>query len=198
MPIPSDLTAIVNRLRTQGQAPYGGEAVTPGEHACQCADLAQPQGASPELITACLLHDWGHWVHPLGENAAAQGIDDGHEYRALGCLQPLFPPAVTEPIRLHVAAKRYLCAIDPTYWDQLSDHSQQSLQLPGGPFSPAEVVDFLAQPYALQAVQLRRWDEQAKVPHLPTPPLESFWQLAITTMHPDPKPPIADPGCSLN
>lgn len=65
-------------------------------------------------------------------------------------------------------------------------------------WSPAEVVDFLAQPYALQAVQLRRWDEPAKVPHLPTPPLESFWQLAITTMHPDPKPPIADPGCSLN
>ncbi|WP_448560707.1 HD domain-containing protein [Trichothermofontia sp.] len=137
-------------------------------------------------MTACLLHDLGHLVHTLGEDAATQGIDDRHEYRALGYLHPLFPPAVTEPIRLHVAAKRYLCATDSTYWEQLSENSKQSLKLQGGPFSALEVAEFLAQPYALQAVQLRRWDDQAKVPNLPTPPLESFWQIAITTLRAKP------------
>ncbi|WP_448571617.1 phosphonate degradation HD-domain oxygenase [Trichothermofontia sp.] len=176
------LHAIVDLLRHEGHAQYGGEAVTQLEHACQCADLAQKQGASPSLITACLLHDIGHLVHDLGETAAVAGIDDRHECLADHYLRPYFPAAVTEPIRLHVAAKRYLCATDGTYWHQLSANSQHSLQLQGGAFSPQAAATFSAQPYAWEALQLRRWDDQAKVPNLVTPPLATFWQIALTVL----------------
>lgn len=180
MPDSQALDTIVDLLRHQGDAQYGGEAVTQLEHACQCANLAQQQGASPSLITACLLHDIGHLVHDLGDMATIAGIDDHHEYLADRHLRPYFPAAVTEPIRLHVAAKRYLCATDNTYWHQLSPNSQHSLQLQGGAFSPQAAAAFIAQPYAWEAVQLRRWDDQAKVPHLVTPPLATFWQIALS------------------
>jgi phosphonate degradation associated HDIG domain protein len=168
------LRSLLDILAAKGQEQYGGEAVTQLDHALQCATLAREAGAPPELIVACLLHDLGHLVHSLGEEAAAQGINDRHEYRAMGWLQPLFPPAVTEPIRLHVQAKRYLCAVDAQYLATLSPASQQSLVLQGGVFSSAEVATFITMPYAENAVQLRIWDEQAKVPGQVTPDLDSF------------------------
>jgi predicted HD phosphohydrolase len=89
-------------------------------------------------------------------------------------LEKLFPAAVTIPIQLHVAAKRYLCAVDGDYWDSLSVASKRSLELQGGAFSPVAAAEFIQQPHAEQAVQLRRWDDLAKVPNLPTPDLEHF------------------------
>jgi phosphonate degradation associated HDIG domain protein len=168
------LSAILHILRSQGDAQYGGEPVTQLEHALQCATLARTQGASPELITACLLHDLGHLVHALGEDIAAKGVDDRHEYRAIPWLQPLFPETVIEPICLHVQAKRYLCAVNPTYRAELSPASQHSLTLQGGSFSPAEAMAFISLPYAETAVQLRVWDEQAKVSGQVTPTLDDF------------------------
>ncbi|MFM7437693.1 MAG: HD domain-containing protein, partial [Snowella sp.] len=144
-------------LRSRGHEQYGGEAVTQLEHALQCATLAQENQASPELITACLFHDLGHLVHNLGENAAEKGVDDRHEYRTIPWLKPLFPEAVIEPIRLHVEAKRYLCAVDLDYFDSLSVNSQQSLRLQGGIFSTQEVEVFLTLPYTQEAIQLRKW-----------------------------------------
>ncbi|MGP1374986.1 MAG: phosphonate degradation HD-domain oxygenase [Almyronema sp.] len=171
------LDTLLNLYRDRGQAQYGGEAISQLEHALQCATLAEQADQSPHLIAACLLHDLGHLMHLLGEDIALRGIDDRHEYRAIPVLEPLFPPAVTTPIRLHVAAKRYLCAVDEQYWPSLSPVSQRSLELQGGIFSAAAAAAFIQQPYASAAVQLRRWDDLAKVPDQKTPDLMHFWPI---------------------
>lgn len=171
------LTSILNLYHDRGQTQYGGENVTQLEHALQCATLAEQNDKSAELITAALLHDLGHLVHHLGEDVAAQGIDDRHEYRAIPVLDDLFPKAVTTPIRLHVAAKRYLCAVDESYWASLSDASKVSLELQGGIFTPEAATAFIAQPHASDAVELRRWDDLAKVVDLETPDLAHFVPL---------------------
>ena len=168
------LTTLLDLYRQRGQAQYGGEAVSQLEHALQCAVLAEAAGQPAEMIAACLFHDLGHLVHHLGENPARQGIDDRHEDRAIPVLEKIFPAAVTIPIQLHVAAKRYLCAVDGDYWDALSAASKRSLELQGGAFSPVAAANFIQQPGAEQAVQLRRWDDLAKVPNLHTPDLEYF------------------------
>jgi phosphonate degradation associated HDIG domain protein len=167
-------TTVLDILTSQGNAQYGREAVSQLEHALQCATLAKSANRSDELITACLLHDLGHLIHDLGEDVADRGIDDRHEYRAIPVLQSLFESAVTEPIRLHVDAKRYLCAVDPTYWDSLSPASKHSLELQGGVFSPEAAEEFICQPHAKEAVQLRIWDDRAKVAQASTPDLEYF------------------------
>lgn len=172
--IKTTLFDLLQILRSRGHEQYGGEAVTQLEHALQCATLAQENQAGPELITACLFHDLGHLIHDLGENAAEKGVDDRHEYCAIPWLKPLFSEAVTEPIRLHVEAKRYLCAVDSDYFDSLSTNSRQSLRLQGGIFSPEEVKKFLNSPYAESAIQLRCWDEDAKVHGQVTPNLDDF------------------------
>jgi phosphonate degradation associated HDIG domain protein len=168
------LNHLLNLYRDRGQAQYGSEAINQLEHALQCAALAEADGQSAELITACLFHDLGHLIHHLGEDPALRGIDDRHEYRAIPVLETLFPAAVTTPIRLHVAAKRYLCAVDQNYWDTLSPASKRSLELQGGIFPAQAAAAFIQQPYAEQAVQLRRWDDLAKVTGLETPDLDHF------------------------
>ena len=175
-----NLAAIIEILSTRGYEQYGTEAVSQLEHALQCATLAEKNHSTPELITASLLHDFGHLVHNLGEDAAEKGIDDRHEYRALGDLKTLFSPDVTEPIRMHVEAKRYLCAIDSNYWDSLSPASKTSLELQGGIFSEEEATEFIHQSYAEDAVKLRIWDDLAKVKDASTPDLEHFITIVKT------------------
>ncbi len=170
----SSVHSILEILSTKGHEQYGTEAVSQLEHALQCATLAKTSNATPELITASLLHDFGHLVHNLGEDAAERGIDDRHEYRALNYLKTIFSDAVTEPIRMHVNAKRYLCAANKDYWDSLSPASKTSLELQGGIFTEAEATEFINQPYAEDAVKLRMWDDLAKVKNLKTPGLEYF------------------------
>jgi phosphonate degradation associated HDIG domain protein len=172
------LTAILNLLSTQGQVQYGREAVSQLEHALQSATLAAASHR-PELVAASLLHDIGHLVDDLGQDITGYEIDDRHEYRALPLLKSLLPPAVTEPIRLHVDAKRYLCAVNPGYWANLSPASQHSLELQGGVFPLWEAEQFMQQPYARDAVQLRMWDDRAKVTNLPTPELDHFLPILI-------------------
>src|SRR5262245_54464919 len=121
-----------------GQGAYFGEAVTQTEHALQCAHLAVAAGAGDELIAAALLHDVGHLLHGLGEDVAQRGIDGRHEDGGADWLGQHFGPAVTGPVRLHVAAKRYLCAVDAAYHAGLSPASQTSLRLQGGPYSAEE------------------------------------------------------------
>lgn len=168
------LSTLFDLYRQRGQSQYGGEAISQLEHALQCATLAEAAGQSAALITACLLHDLGHLVHHLGEDPALRGIDDRHEYRAMPVLEQMFPPAVTLPIRLHVAAKRYLCAVDKTCWVRLSLASQRSLELQGGIFSAEAAAQFIQQPYGPDAVHLRRWDDLAKDPQQKTPDLDHF------------------------
>jgi phosphonate degradation associated HDIG domain protein len=164
---------IVHLYRTAGAARYGMEAINQEQHALQCGLLAQQAGASDELVAAALLHDLGHLLaHMLPETAA--GKDDLHEYRAIPFLRGEFPDAVIEPIRMHVAAKRYLCAVDPKYREGLSAASRHSMKLQGGVFTPEEADQFIAQPFALDAVQLRIWDDQAKSPTRATPGWDHF------------------------
>ena len=153
---------------------YGGERVTQLEHALQSAASAEAEQAPPALIAAALLHDIGHLVHKLGENPAGRGVDDLHQVGGAKWLRRWFGEAVTEPIRLHVDAKRYLCAVEPGYFRTLSPGSVRSLELQGGRFDEDGAARFIAQPHAPEAVRLRRWDEVAKVPGLATPDLSHF------------------------
>jgi phosphonate degradation associated HDIG domain protein len=160
-------------FRERGHRSYG-EAVTQTEHMLQSATFAEQHGSHPLLIAAALLHDFGHLVHDLGEDVADHGIDAIHEQLGADYLAHYFVPAVTEPGRLHVAAKRYLCAVDPAYFATLSPASVQSLALQGGPMSDEEVHAFESSPHFADAVQLRRFDDLGKVPGMATPPLEHF------------------------
>ena len=126
------------------------------------------------LYVAALLHDIGHLLHQLPEDIADRGIDGQHEKIGEAWLARHFGPEVTEPVRLHVAAKRYLCAADAAYRAQLSPASRQSLALQGGPFSEAEVQEFERHPFYREAVRLRRWDDAAKIPGLAVPGLEHY------------------------
>jgi len=165
---------VLQTLKDAGGGQYGDEAVTQLAHALQCALLAQESGAEDSLVAAALLHDIGHLVGAGDLTAAAKGVDKRHEDIGSDHLAPWFPPAVTQPIRLHVDAKRYLCATDAGYYDGLSDGSRTSLAVQGGPFTEAEADAFIALPHAPGAVELRRWDDRAKVRDLATPDLEGF------------------------
>ncbi len=178
-----NLTTIINCFISRGSEQYGCEAVTQLQHALQCATWAEDARESPTLVVACLLHDIGHLLHDLGEDAAERGIDDRHEYRALPLLRRHFPPAVTESIRLHVNAKRYLCATQSDYWDFLSPASKLSLELQGGVFDEEDAIAFINQPYAKDAVKLRIWDDLAKDPSQSAYDLEHFIPTLIQCLH---------------
>jgi [1-hydroxy-2-(trimethylamino)ethyl]phosphonate dioxygenase len=161
-------------LRRGACADYDSDRVTQLAHALQCASLAEAADASPALIVAALLHDIGHLVHQLGPNVAGRGIDDRHEVRGRDFLGKWFTEEVTGPVRLHVDAKRYLCATDASYFSLLSPASVRSLALQGGPFPATLAEGFIGLPHAKAAVQLRRWDEAAKIPGRTTPDLAHF------------------------
>lgn len=153
---------------------YGLSSVSQLQHALQAAAYAERAGEPAALIVAALLHDVGHMIHELGEDPAAQGIDDRHEEIGAAWLARHFGSAVAEPVRLHVPAKRYLCAVEADYFGKLSPDSVRSLALQGGPMSPAEVAAFDLNPHAEAAKRLRRYDEAAKDPKAPTPDFEHF------------------------
>lgn len=172
---PTDILAEIQRLLEQkANGRYGLTLINQQQHALQAAWLVEREGKGDAMIVAALLHDVGHMVHDLGDEPADAGIDDRHEDLGHAWLQAHFGPEVTEPVRLHVAAKRYLCAVEADYFAKLSPDSVKSLALQGGPMSPAEVASFEALPQHREAVQLRRHDEQAKVKGLETPPVAHF------------------------
>lgn len=194
-PIPSGaegrddpLAAITDLFARYGDSEYGGEVVTQLEHALQAATLAAASGAADSLVAAALLHDLGHLLHGLPDDAPDRGIDDRHEVLAARRLARVFGPAVCDPIRLHVAAKRYLTAVEPEYLARLSEPSRTSLALQGGPMSAAEVRAFAAEPHWEAAVRLRRWDDEAKVAGLETPPLEAFADILRACLRDRPGP----------
>ena len=170
----SILDTILDTLRRRGGESYLGEDVSLQQHMLQAASLAEQSGADSSQIAAALLHDYGHFVHDLDEDCAEQGLDSCHEEVGAEWLADYFEPAVTEPIRLHVPAKRYLCAVEPAYFEGLSSASILSLKLQGGKMTAEEVRQFEDNPFSQQAVQLRRWDDLAKDPQQTTPTLEHF------------------------
>lgn len=162
-----------------GTAYYGGEAISQTAHALQCAQLAEQAGESKALIVAALLHDVGHLM--LAESSTT---DMRHQEAGADALAALFGAEVTEPVRLHVAAKRYLCAVDPAYFDTLSPVSVHSLQLQGGVYDADQAAEFAATPHAMEAVRLRRYDDLAKVVDLATPPLTHYLDMAARCVRP--------------
>ena len=165
---------LLDFLTQRGAGQYGYEPVTQLAHMLQTAYLAERAHESPALITAALLHDLGHLVDGAEVEKLEAGEDDHHELRALSLLRKRYSEAVVQPVRLHVQAKRYLCAVEPGYWDSLSAASQQSLEVQGGIFGETEAREFIALPYAPDAVRLRRYDDLAKDPQVQTPPPAHF------------------------
>ena len=172
--MPSDIVDRIDHwFALHGATSYEGhrrESVSALAHALQCAQLAEEARADASLVAASLLHDVGHFV-AIAEVGAMADVDDAHELRGVAVLVRDFPPAVVEPIRLHVAAKRWLTAVEPSYLRGLSPASVHSLAQQGGPFRGEEIARFEALPYAEDAVRLRRWDDLAKEPGRATPGL---------------------------
>jgi phosphonate degradation associated HDIG domain protein len=184
MEAPQVAAAISELFARRGASLYGGEAVSQLEHALQAAWLAEQAGASPAVITAALLHDVGHLLHNLPENAPDEGVDDVHERLGHSWLRRYFDADVCDAVRLHVAAKRYLCAVDPGYAEALSPPSLHSLGLQGGPMSFDEARQFEGEPYFTDCVRVRRWDDAAKTPAMATPPLEHFLSYVAASVRP--------------
>jgi [1-hydroxy-2-(trimethylamino)ethyl]phosphonate dioxygenase len=174
---------IVQLYEGCGQARYGLESISQLQHALQAAWLAEAQDESPAMVLAALLHDVGHVIHAMGENPAAEGRDDHHERLGAKWLAARLPQAVVEPVRLHVAAKRYLCASDPHYAAGLAPDSVLSLTLQGGAMREDEASAFIALPFAGDAVRLRRLDDAAKDPWAQTPPLAHFLRHLSVVRH---------------
>ncbi len=179
----SSVDEIFALLESGGGEAYFGEPVTVLEHSLQAAWFVQRKGSDGALIAAALLHDVGHLLHSEGEDVAARGLDTQHEELAVAALGEHLPASVLDPIRLHVAAKRYLCFAKPEYRAALSPASQQSLALQGGPMSASEAEAFLALPHARAALVLRHADDAAKVRDLKVPEasayrglVESLWR----------------------
>ncbi|HEX3916039.1 MAG TPA: metal-dependent phosphohydrolase [Caulobacteraceae bacterium] len=161
-----------------------GERVTQLDHALQCAHLAAAEGAPEALVLAALLHDYGHLIENRGARAEERGVDGEHEALGAATLSLGFDAAVTRPIALHVAAKRYLCAAEPGYFESLSSASRLSLDLQGGVFSAAEATAFAALPHAPAATRLRRWDDDGKVVDMAdAPPLASYREMMLRHAH---------------
>jgi phosphonate degradation associated HDIG domain protein len=153
----------------RGADSYLGEQVTMSEHMLQGAELAEKSGGSDEIVAAALLHDIGHYTNEFPDDALEQGIDNHHDEAGAMVLTKFFPPIVTECVRCHVAAKRYLCATDEQYFGKLSEASVHTLGLQGGPMSEEEVKEFEKNPHLQDIVQVRYWDDLGKVPNHVTP-----------------------------
>ena len=178
----SRLDEILAVYLDKGSNAYGGERINQLEHALQTAMLAEQACADASLIVASLLHDYGHLIHNFGEGVFKSSIDDRHEIIGAENLAAYFGDAVTMPIRMHVEAKRYLCATNPDYLKRVSPASIRSLKLQGGSFAAIERDEFIKRPFAAEAVNLRRWDESAKIHGLQTPTVEHFRQYMETCL----------------
>ncbi len=169
----SIIDEIFENMRRNEHVEYG-EQVTIVAHSLQTAVFAERDGADDLMIAAAFLHDYGHFVHDLGEDIADKGIDAIHEELGAAALQAYFVPEVLEPMRLHVAAKRYLVATDAEYVKNVSPASMLSLKVQGGPFNEEEIREFEANPYYKRALQLRLYDEAGKIPEMDVPEYEYY------------------------
>ena len=175
--IMSPVDRLAELFASEGATDYLGEPVTVAQHLLQAGALAQGAGAPAALVAAALLHDAGHLrgadaladEQELSGRELMAGTDNDHGERGAAWLARWFDPAVTEPVRLHVAAKRYLCATEPGYFALLSPASVYTLSLQGGPMTPAEAAAFASGPYTADAVAVRRWDDAAKDPAADVP-----------------------------
>jgi phosphonate degradation associated HDIG domain protein len=172
---PEIAETILSIFSTRGGENYANEAVTQLQHAVQCALLAKQDAADSSLIVAALLHDIGHLLHE-GElpTDLSDNLDDFHEQKGYAFLKRHFGTLVADPVRLHVAAKRYLCTVEPDYLSRLSPTSLKSFLDQGGLMNLDEVKAFRLEPHYESAVRLRRWDDAAKDPSAVSIAVEEF------------------------
>jgi len=170
----ADILALYGARGTQA---YFGERVSMTEHGLQAAHFAQAEDAPEAMIVAALLHDIGHLLEAVPDQIEEWTLDSRHEEIGARWLARHFDAAVSEPVRLHVPAKRYLCATDTGYFARLSAASVHTLKLQGGPMSAREVAQFEAEACWREAVRLRHWDDQGKVAGLKTLPLTAHAEL---------------------
>ncbi len=168
MSVADEILAIFHK---RGAGAYFGESVSMTEHALQAAYFAQAAAAPPALILAALLHDIGHLVEEVPSDIADWTADAHHEEVGSRWLARRFGAEVSEPVRLHVPAKRFLLATDAKYFAKLSPASVITLKLQGGPMAAHEVAKFETERYCREAVRVRQWDDQGKVTGLQTPSL---------------------------
>ncbi|CAN5504637.1 HD domain-containing protein [soil metagenome] len=168
---------IADIFERRGADSYLGEPVTMSQHMLQAAVLAEQEGASDELVAAALLHDIGHYTSEFGPLSTEDESDNYHDEAGGKVLAPFFPDLVTACVRMHVAAKRYLCATDPSYFRKLSAASVHTLKLQGGPMSAEDVAAFRRDPHHDAAVRVRIWDEGGKDPHVRTPDFAHYIPL---------------------
>jgi phosphonate degradation associated HDIG domain protein len=171
---------IIGIYGQRGAAAYFGECVSVTEHALQAAWFAQEEGAPANLVVAALLHDIGHLIDDVPDDFAQWTHDQHHERIGAAWLARRFGPDVSDPVRLHVPAKRYLCATEAAYFSNLSPASVRTLQLQGGPMQAAEAAAFEKERYFREAVRVRRWDDRAKIADLPVPGLATYRSLIET------------------
>lgn len=161
----------------RGGEEYLGEPVTMAEHMLQGATLAEQAGMDDAIIVAALLHDIGHFTSEFGTFSMDDTDDRFHEQAGAALLERFFPSTVTDCVRYHVAAKRYLCATRPEYFGRLSQASVHSLNLQGGPMSDEEVAAFEKNPNLEHIIQVRYLDDAGKRADMTTPPFTHFAPL---------------------
>ena len=171
------LGTITALFASEGAGAYLGEPVSQAAHMLQAAALAEQDHAANALVAAALLHDVGHFAGALSGHNLMSGTDNRHEENGAAWLAQWFGEEVTEPVRLHVAAKRYLCAVEPGYAASLSSASVYSLRMQGGPMQRAELGKFEANRYAAAAIRVRRWDDAAKDPQARVPGLSHYTRV---------------------
>ena len=177
-----DLTtvaALFGRLSARGTGAYGLSRVSQLEHGLQSAALARERRLGDAMTVAALFHDVGHLRSATDVSLADRGIDDRHEHASARILDRVFGHAVSEPVRLHVLAKRYLCTVEEGYRDRLSDDSQRSLALQGDILTDPEIASFESERYFQRALELRRIDDDAKVPGLDVPGVDAYREMAL-------------------
>jgi phosphonate degradation associated HDIG domain protein len=168
---------IFTLFELRGAGAYYGESVSMTEHMLQAAYFAQAEAAPPALVIAALFHDVGHLIETVPDDLSDWTTDAHHEEVGSRWLAQRFPASVSEPVRLHVPAKRYLCATDNAYFAKLSPASVITLKLQGGPMTRAETAGFESESFCREAVRVRRWDDAGKVAGLATPKLEDYRAL---------------------
>jgi phosphonate degradation associated HDIG domain protein len=174
MSLTAEIAALFER---RGAGSYFGERVSMLEHALQAAHFARTEEAAPALIVAALLHDVGHLLEDVPADINDWHVDARHEEIGSAWLARHFGPEVFEPVALHVAAKRYLCATDPAYFGRLSEASVRTLGLQGGPMPAAELAAFEGRRFHREAVRLRHWDDQGKIGGWHAPALAQYLDL---------------------
>ena len=159
----------------RGGEEYLGEPVTMAQHMLQGATLAEQGGLDEEIIVGALLHDIGHFTSEFGTYHPSDTEDHHHEDAGAEVLSPFFPSVITDCVKYHVAAKRYLCATKPEYFARLSAASVHTLELQGGPMNAEDVAAFESNPNLKKIIQVRYLDEAGKVADMETP---DYWHFA--------------------